>query len=150
MIDDFALEPNYSSTNFTSPFNVLPPSNITGVQTFEVDSSGILNNVLKLSWYASQGGGVDKYQVEYKIRTSGEWKLAGQTQTNGITIKNLYAGSYSFRVKAINTIGYESAYEYKDLDIVNSTDVPSNVENFVLKNGNKSVTLTWASVPAVS
>ena len=146
----YALQSAYIDTVLQTPFDVQPPSEIIATQSFEADYHGEYHNVLSLRWTKSISPDIIAYQVEYKPIGYGEWETAGRVQETGIKINNIPPREYQFRIKAINSLGYESEYTNQNIEIVFSEEYPPDVQNFSLQsNNNDQVLLTWSELAEV-
>ena len=149
-IDDYDLELAYSDSTLDSPFNVLPPSALRAYQTFEPNANGDYVAVLQLYWYRSTSSSVVSYQIEKRNHSVGSFEVVGQTPNTILKLYDMPLGVYDFRVKAINSIGYESIYTESLIEVVSIDQIPPDVQGLFLKNGLNTVTLTWQYMPEVA
>lgn len=145
---DYKLKPAYTETNLQSPFKILPVSNIQAIPSYESNFTGDYYNIINLLWTKSTSPDITHYQVEYKTHGHGEWQLAGQVQETGIKLNNILPGTYDVRVKAINSLGYESKYTRETIEILEPPSIPPNINNFVLTSDSQGHGLfTWEAIP---
>lgn len=135
--------------NFTNPFVVEAPSNISVVQSFEFDNNGNYVPTVQLDWSSPLSSNVTSYQVDYKPLGSGDWEVLGQTPNTSLITSKLLVGNYSIRLRAINNIGFESNFYEETITVYSETDNPPDVEGFRLVGSDSEMTLGWQLVPTV-
>lgn len=83
-----------------------PPTNVRA-ETDHVIEQYAAATVMTIAWDAAPGAVA--YDVEWR-RESAEWVYAGRTGASEIDVRNVYAGNYQFRVKAINSLDVMSVW----------------------------------------
>lgn len=146
---NYQLKPKYKETSLISPLIVQAPSNIKCTQSFEVNYNNTYINTLILYWTKSPSPDIKEYQVEYRKDYYGEWIVAGRVHEAGIKINNLALGNYNIRVKAINNLGYDSPYSYKDLEIKANNNIPPNVTGLSAQANQGQILFNWNDIPSI-
>ena len=134
----FTLTPSDANSNFTSPFIVLPPSNIR-----HFNNNTYENETFTLTWAQSPSPSIDRYVVGYRFHGWGEYVNIGETQNTILEITTLDPDLYDIKIKAVNTLGYSSEWVYYRCEFLSSDYVPPDVQNFQLNPRLDDATLTW-------
>ncbi|MBO9124843.1 MULTISPECIES: host specificity factor TipJ family phage tail protein [unclassified Rhizobium] len=104
-------------------------------------------SALALSWQAPSVGRVQSYIVQYASKGTGLW-VAGESPSSPRTeIRDMPAGAYDFRVRAIFTNGQLSGWL---TDVVNAAifaTEPADVTGFVINVTGDLATLQWDAIP---
>lgn len=96
------------------PISVIPPSvqpppaDVT-LTTYSTIDQGIAVTTMVIAWQPSSNAVA--YTVDWR-RDNGEWVSAGRTGSQSIEVRNIYAGTYIARVRAINAVDVASAPAY--------------------------------------
>lgn len=137
------LEELGDTSSFSNPFDINPPGIPSISQTFVTNTVGDIQNQVRMSWSAPSNSFVKEYQAEYKLSDDTDYIIAGVTSDTFVIINDLVAGTYNFRVKALNPLGTASEYSTRTAEIVNNTAVPPDVSGFNFFFSNGQVVLTW-------
>ncbi len=82
------------------------------------NSSGVKAKAV-VSWAAAADVFVQRYQLEYKTSVASTWTVLPRTTETMVEILDIAAGTYDFRVKAINSLRLSSPYASKaDVEIL--------------------------------
>lgn len=106
------------------PITVVPameqeaPSNVL-INSFEVVSQGLSSTTVIISWDAPLDA--VSYDVEWR-RDNSDWVRSTRTQTTQLEIQNAYSGTYTARIRAINSIEIPSLW---------STSEPTEVDGLM-------------------
>lgn len=133
-IDETGIETVTAATNLPNPLVVAEPSNLTFSELkFDTLGRG------KLTWNVAPDAFVMEYEAQFKLQSSSVWLPAGTTSQNTLTISGLDVDAYDFRVRAINTIGSNSAWVTASGSISSPPILPrvSGLELFGLANGDE-------------
>ena len=149
-IYDLSISSSAVGTNFTSPFIINPPTNITISQSYGFNSNKEFVSRVNMSWSLSPNSSVKEFSIDMKSFGIGDWRHLGTTQSTNYIIENLPPGLYNLRIKAINNIGRESSYLEREVEVYKNLAPPPDVQNFIIENNNKSVLLSWDKLPHVA
>lgn len=95
-----------------------------------------------LSWTKPNNAFIDSYEVEYADST-GFFHFVTQTRQTTAEVNNLQAGSFSFRVRTVNTVGVRSAYTTVTHVMAGLTTPPASLTNFSVRAIDGSAHLEW-------
>ncbi|MFO1081862.1 MAG: phage tail protein [Reyranellaceae bacterium] len=111
--------------------NVLPPSSLTVTETLyaTLASTGVKTRA-DLAWTASADAFVVAYQPEYKLRADSTWTVLPRVNGLATTVADLAAGSYDFRVAAVNYPGIMSPYVTTTQEIAGLSAPPADPAGF--------------------
>lgn len=84
----------------------LPPTNVRATTDHVIEQYAAAT-VMTIAWDSAVGAVA--YDVEWR-RESSEWVYAGRTGATEIDVRNVYAGNYQFRVKAVNALDVMSTW----------------------------------------
>lgn len=141
---DFELASSYQDSSMTSPFEALPPENISYTQSYINDSNNNYINSVLLEWDNALSINTMSYKIELKPHGFGDWQVLGYSNDSAYTINSLTAGEYELRIKTINSLGYNSIYAYKNIVVNNATDAPLQITKFYQTASNaSSLSLEW-------
>lgn len=146
-IDPFADNIN---SDLPSLFDVQAPSNVQVNQTFSYDANNNYVTVTRFSWQPSSSLNVVRYQLELRPISFGDYQVVGTSNGSELTANNIAVGLYDLRLKAINSIGYESEYYEELIEIFAPTQKPANVEGFQVGSSAREFVLRWNTVPEVA
>ena len=99
-----------------------------------------------LSWTAPTDAFAQYYEVEY-AQGSNPFEFITQTRSTSAPVNNLKAGTFSFRVRTVNTIGVRSAYTTTSLTLAGLTTPPVQITNFSVNAIDGSAHLQWDRSP---
>lgn len=129
-----------TSSNHTVVGKTAPPSNVTGL------SSAIEESGLRLSWTAVS----DLDVREYELRVGASWAagtVIARVRATNYLWEFQTAGSYTVRIKAIDTSGN---YSTTDGTLVVSTTAPGVVRNLIASTNDSNVMLDWESPATIT
>ncbi|QOK96591.1 host specificity protein J [Ralstonia pseudosolanacearum] len=111
------------------PVSVLPPSvqpapTDVKLATYSVVDQGIAITTMMIEWQAAASAVA--YTVEWR-RDNGEWVTAGRTGSQSLEVRNIYAGTYVARVRAINALDVASLPAYSAETRLNGKTSPPPV-----------------------
>jgi hypothetical protein len=117
------------NTDFPDIFNVLPPANLTAVESLYAtrDGGGVKARVT-LAWAASPDAFVasgGQYQAEYRLTGDTTWTVLPRTSAATIDVLDVDPGTYDFRVAAINWAGNASGSISVSLPVVGLAALPA-------------------------
>ena len=95
-----------------------------------------------LSWTAPTDAFAQYYEVEY-AEGSNPFQFVTQTRATSAEVNNLQAGTFSFRVRTVNTIGVRSAYITSINNLAGLTTPPVSITNFSVNAIDGSAHLQW-------
>ena len=95
-----------------------------------------------LSWTAPTDAFAQYYEVEY-AQGSNPFQFVTQTRSTSAEVNNLQAGTFSFRVRTVNTIGVRSAYITSINNLAGLTTPPVSITNFSVNAIDGSAHLQW-------
>ena len=95
-----------------------------------------------LSWTAPTDAFAQYYEVEY-AQGSNPFQFVTQTRATSAEVNNLQAGTFSFRVRTVNTIGVRSAYITAINNLAGLTTPPVSITNFSVNAIDGSAHLQW-------
>ena len=95
-----------------------------------------------LSWTAPTDAFAQYYEVEY-AQGSNPFQFVTQTRSSSAVVNNLQAGTFSFRVRTVNTIGVRSAYITVIENLAGLTTPPVSITNFSVNAIDGSAHLQW-------
>ena len=101
-----------------------------------------------LSWTAPTDAFAQYYEVEY-AEGSGAFQFVTQTRATSAEVNNLKAGTFSFRVRTVNTIGVRSAYITSTNSLAGLTTPPVQITNFSVNAIDGSAYLQWDRSPDI-
>ena len=99
-----------------------------------------------LSWTAPTDAFAQYYEVEYR-EGSNPFQFVTQTRATSAEVNNLQAGTFSFRVRTVNTIGVRSAYITSINSLAGLTTPPVTITNFSVNAIDGSAHLQWDRSP---
>ena len=95
-----------------------------------------------LNWTAPTDAFVQYYEVEFK-EGAGAFQFVTQTRSTSAEVNNLKAGSFTFRVRSVNTIGVRSAFITVTDTLAGLTTPPLQIANFSVNAIDGSAYLQW-------
>ena len=129
------------------PISVIPPSvqpPPTGVtlSTYSAIDQGIAVTTMVIAWQPAASA--IAYTVDWR-RDNGEWVSAGRTGSQSIEVRNIYAGTYVARVRAINALDVASAPAYSpETPLQGKTSPPPVVGTLLTTAIVFGIRLDWA------
>ena len=144
-------------TNLPSPFNVLPPLNLTlssGTAELYIRNDGTVFSRLRASWassrdlYVEQGG---RYEIQYKKSADSTWQSVSpvdgeQSQTYILDVQD--GAKYDVQVRAVNSLGVPSEYlQALNHTVIGKTEPPSTPTGFAAYLQEFGIQFEWTKVP---
>ena len=106
-------------------------------------TEGNLNVIMTVGLKGTPDFFVDKYEVLYKKSTDSFYKSAGISSNLVREIPVESGVTYNVKARAINALGYKSAYVARDHYVVGFSDPPANVANFSIDFQDEIAVLKW-------
>ena len=134
-------------TNLPDPFNVVAPTSLTSTESLFITTNGSgLKIKTALSWTASVDSFVQSYRAEYKLSSNSNYIQleAVDSVTTSQSINDIAAGTYDFRVKAVNVLGASSPYlTITSQAILGLTANPADVTGLSVVALNNLANISW-------
>lgn len=111
-----------------------------------VTSSGGVKTRITLAWSASISPFVVGYDVQYLLPSGTDYTNYGRVTDESAVLNDAVAGSYTFRVRAVNSLGNVSDWASTTQEIFGTSGDPSNVTGFVLNAISDQAHLQWDQV----
>ena len=134
--------PNGSTVNAPTSLSV---SNSPALQ----DDGSILP-AANITWTTSTGGGIARYEVQYKKSSDSDYTVAGYPQDSPFRLEPLLAGTnYDIRIRALNYFGVKSDWvTASSQSVTGDTTAPSAPTSLAVSAGVKQLSLTWTKPTA--
>ena len=131
-------------TTLPDPYTVGIPTALSATEELYVTSTGSGAKLrANVTWNAPSDNFVDKYEMEYR-ESGGSWVFVVTTSVTSGQVNDLSAGSYDFRVRAVNTLGIRSAYVTSTTFVfAGLTTPPSAITGFTVRALDGSAHLQW-------
>ena len=124
------------------PPSVQPPPTDVALTTYSTIDQGIAVTTTVVSWRPAANA--IAYTVEWR-RDNGEWVSAGRTGSQSIEVRNIYAGTYVARVRAVNPLDVASAPAYSpETHLTGKTSPPPVVGTLLATSIVFGIRLDWA------
>ena len=124
------------------PPSVQPPPTDVALTTYSTIDQGIAVTTMVVSWRPAANA--IAYIVEWR-RDNGEWVSAGRTGSQSIEVRNIYAGTYVARVRAVNPLDVASAPAYSpETHLQGKTSPPPVVGTLLATSIVFGIRLDWA------
>ena len=120
----------------------IPVNLIVTEQLYVTNTSQGAQVRANLSWTKPTDAFVDSYEVEYK-QDNESFQFVTQTRQTTAEVNNLQAGTFTFRVRSINTVGVRSAYTTTTTTLAGLTTPPAQLTNFSVRAIDGSAHLQW-------
>ena len=132
-------------TDFPDASTVEPPSNLVATEALYVTADGVTVKAKAiLTWTASPDAFLDRYQVGWKLATDSVWSIAGATTVETFDILDIAAGTYDFRVKAINILGVSSSYvQVSNFQVSGLGALPGDPQGFTAQKMGGMLIAQW-------
>jgi len=95
-----------------------------------------------VSWTAPTDAFAQYYEVEYAVG-AGAFEFVTQTRGTSAPVNNLKAGTFSFRVRTVNTIGVRSDFTTITTVLAGLTTPPAQITNFSVRAIDGSAHIEW-------
>ena len=126
----------------------IPVNLLVSEQLFVTNTGQGVQVRANLSWTAPTDAFAQYYEVEY-AEGSGAFQFVTQTRATSAEVNNLKAGTFSFRVRTVNTIGVRSAYITSTNSLAGLTTPPVQITNFSVNAIDGSAYLQWDRSPDI-
>ena len=131
------------TTYLPNPRIVTAPSITTITSELINVTEGNINVIMTVTFRGTPDYFVDKFEVGYKKSTDSIYKSAGISSNTVRDIPVESGATYNVRVRAINSLGYKSAYDIHDHYVVGATDPPANVADLAVDYQDQVAVLSW-------
>tara|TARA_R110001606_G_scaffold20237_1_gene72989 strand:+ start:9171 stop:11918 length:2748 start_codon:yes stop_codon:yes gene_type:complete len=126
----------------------IPVNLLASEQLFVTNTGQGVQVRANLSWTAPTDAFAQFYEVEY-AEGSGAFQFVTSTRATSAEVNNLKAGTFSFRVRTVNTIGVRSAYITLTQSLAGLTTPPVTIQNFSVNAIDGSAYLQWDRSPDI-
>jgi len=135
--------PDQPSTFLPDPKTVAAPVLTSITDTAVNVTEGNLNVIMTVTFRGTSDYFVDKFEVVYKKSTDSIYRSAGISSNQVREIPVESEVTYNVKVRAINALGYKSAFVAGDHYVVGFADPPANVTNFAIDYQDQTAVLSW-------
>ena len=126
----------------------IPVNLLVSEQLFVTNTGQGVQVRANLNWTAPTDAFAQFYEVEF-AEGSGAFQFVTQTRATSAQVNNLKAGTFSFRVRTVNTIGVKSAYITTTTNLAGLTTPPVQIANFSVNAIDGSAYLQWDRSPDI-
>lgn len=132
-------------TDLPNALIVTPPgAPSVGEALYTTRNSAGVKTRATITWVASADAFIKEYQAEYRVADYGTWLVLPRTVQNTLTIEDATAGTYDFRVKAINSFGVSSDYVYAlGITLLGLSAPPADIAGLNVSAGQDVALLNW-------
>ncbi|MCR4158844.1 phage tail protein [Kerstersia gyiorum] len=129
------------------PVSVVPPRVQTAPANVRIEQhytihQGTTRHYAEISWDAAEHAVL--YDVQWR-RDNGDWVLVPRTGSRLVELPDIYAGTYTVRVRAINALDVPSLWAYSTATLLDGlVGSPPAVTSLVAAGETLSIRLTWA------
>jgi len=135
--------PDAPTTFLPNPKVVNAPT-ITSITDELVNvTEGNINVIMTVTLRGTPDFFVDKFEVVYKKSTDTIYKTSGISSATVRQIAVESGATYNVRARAINSLGYKSAFVTEDHFVVGASDPPANVSNLSIDFQDQVAVLEW-------
>jgi len=135
--------PDAPATFLPNPKIVNAPT-ITSITDELVNvTEGNINVVMTVTLRGTSDFFVDKFEVVYKKSTDSIYKTSGISSATVREIAVESGATYNIKARAINSLGYKSAFVTQDHFVVGASDPPANVSNLSIDFQDQVAVLEW-------
>ena len=134
----------------TAPTTFLPNPKVVNAPTISSITDelvnvteGNINVIMTVTLRGSPDFFVDKFEVVYKKTTDTIYKSAGISSATVREISVESGATYNVRARAINSLGYKSAFVTQDHFVIGASDPPANVSNLGIDFQDQVAVLEW-------
>ncbi len=130
------------------PPGVQPPPTAPKISSFYILSQGIANHTAVFEWTAADGAVA--YEVQWR-RDNSDWINLPRTGSARAEVPNIYAGGFTFRVRALNALGVASIWATSVLTQLDGIVGPPPVVTSLIATGLLfAIQLDWGLPPGPS
>jgi hypothetical protein len=131
-------------TNLPNPREMIQPGNPTVTENLYATNDGSgLKSKASLSWGESASFNIDRYVVDYRLVSSGEYTPAGETIFTTLDVFDLSPGIYEFRIRAVSLVGVISQPSSTIKEFFGLSAPPADISNFAMAAINNQAHLSW-------
>ena len=136
------------NTNLPNPYSVETPTNLSVSESLYVtrDGAGVKAKA-SLQWEMVDDAFVSLYQIEYRITNGSSWIPVGTTYTSEFDVLDINPGTYSFRVRAVNSFGVHSEWVSVQKQISGLSDPPAAITGLQIQAVSSLAVLIWNQAP---
>jgi hypothetical protein len=135
--------PDAPTTFLPNPKVVNAPT-ITSVTDELINvTEGNINVIMTVTLRGTPDFFVDKFEVVYKKSTETIYKTSGISSATVRQIPVESGATYNVRARAINSLGYKSAFVTEDHFVVGASDPPANVSDLSIDFQDQLAVLEW-------
>ena len=131
------------TTFLPDPRSVAAPVLVSITDTAVNVTEGNLNVIMTVTFRGTSDFFVDKYEVIYKKSTDSIYKTAGISSNQVREIPVESSVTHNVKVRAINALGYKSAYVAGDHYVVGFEDPPANITGLSIDYQDEIAVLKW-------
>ena len=131
------------NTNLPNPATVVAPTDLVATESLYSTRDNNIKAKVDLSWVASKDIFVNEYEWSYRKNGDSTY-TTGITRSTNYTINDIDPAKYTFRVKAINTLGVSSSHATLIQEIAGLLAPPSALTGVSLQAVSSLAILTWA------
>lgn len=138
---DAAATPDDTAPEINTPDTVPAPSMITA--TYKVDTvQGVHNITIDVAWAAVNAASA--YEIELLRDNEASWSLLATTTSLSYSIPNAELGTYTFRIRAKNSLSMYSKYTIAtSLTVSGKTLPPATVTNLTTTPAFMAIDVKW-------
>lgn len=127
-------------------FDDVPNVGVSAVASTRIQNEKV-TNFITVTVSSSLASQVDYVEVQYKLDSDDNYSTLGTGQLGKFEAIDLDNGTYAFRARAVNSLGYYGEWEYlTDIEALGDTDPPDNVSGFYAEANGQTLTLDWEPV----
>lgn len=147
-IEQSIVLPAGTFTNLTNGV-LAAPTNLTALN-YLARSAGAVQSALLLSWQPSSDPRASRYTVEAKAPGE-DYTLRGTTLGVTLVLQPVADGTWSFRIKALDSLNNASPYLLLENITLNAENIPpDNVTGFSISTSGDTSTLRWVPVTSLN
>ena len=132
-------------TTLPSAFDIAAPGTPEIAESLYVTrDGGALKIKSSMSWGPAPSAYVARYQIEAQLAQGG-WQVVGDTTATCFEHRDIEAGLWTYRVKAISTLGVSSNWRERGVEILGLSARPQALENLTLQTAGGLAILKWTN-----
>jgi len=125
---------------------ISPPSNLSKREYLYEGVNGLVNSAVIVSWSASPDSRARFYEIQVQRPDTSFYQTISTNSELSIHLNNVSEGVYSFRVRALDSIGISSDWETESFTLEGLSGAPEDVTSFRINNVGAQSNLTWTAV----
>jgi hypothetical protein len=130
-------------TTLPSAFDIAAPGTPEITESLYVTrDGGALKIKSSLNWAAAPSAFVARYQIEAQL-AQGDWHVVGDTTATSFEHSDIAAGLWTYRVKAVSTLGVSSDWRSRSIEILGLSAPPQALETVTLQTAGGLTILKW-------